>query len=77
MTEESENVVYLEIENNLIKCNKNDLTKHSDYFKAMLEGNFVEKDLSQIKIEVIFKSFTQEYQAIYVIYILSIILLIF
>lgn len=52
MTENPQNIVFLEIENNLIKCNKNDLTEHSDYFKAMLEGNFVEKDLHQIKIEV-------------------------
>lgn len=52
MTEDSEDIVFLEIENTLIKCCKNDLIKHSDYFKAMLEGNFVEKDLSQIRIEV-------------------------
>lgn len=43
MTNHDENIVYLDIENNLIKCITNDLTKHSGYFTAMLESNFVER----------------------------------
>lgn len=56
MAEKSEDFnseeVILEIENTSIKCNKQDLIKHSDYFKAMFEGNFIERNKRIIKLEV-------------------------
>lgn len=55
MCDEDEDILFLDIENTLVKCKRNDLIKHSDYFKAMLEGNFAERDQNRIKIEVITK----------------------
>lgn len=48
-----EDILFLDIENTLVKCKRNDLIEHSDYFKAMLDGNFAERDQNRIKIEVI------------------------
>lgn len=56
MPDDITDLIYLDVENTLIKCSRDDLIKHSDYFKAMLQGNFVEKDQSQIKIEVSLKN---------------------
>ncbi|KAJ8919015.1 hypothetical protein NQ315_016920 [Exocentrus adspersus] len=41
----------LEIENAPVVCRKGDLISNSDYFKAMLEGNFVERNQTRIKLE--------------------------
>lgn len=46
--------ITLEIENTPLTCNKEDLISNSDYFRAMLEGDFVEKNQSRIKLEVKF-----------------------
>ncbi|RZC41186.1 kelch-like protein 38 [Asbolus verrucosus] len=40
----SRNTIMLEIEGKIIICNRMVLTNHSDYFRAMLEGNFVERN---------------------------------
>lgn len=56
MSDDSE-YIFLDVESTLIKCKKDDLTKHSDYFKAMLEGNFIERGKTHIKIEVSFRTF--------------------
>lgn len=45
--------VILVIENTDVKCKKRDLIEHSDYFLALLEGNFIEKTKRRIKIEEI------------------------
>lgn len=52
MSGDSEDILFLNVEDTLIKCIKDDLTRNSDYFKAMLQGNFVERDQYQIRIEV-------------------------
>ncbi|KAK5650628.1 hypothetical protein RI129_001657 [Pyrocoelia pectoralis] len=53
MCEESsyDDEIILEITNVAIKCVKKDLIKHSDYFKAMFEGNFVESRKKMIRLE--------------------------
>lgn len=51
MSDDTENFIILDIENTLIKCKREELIAHSDYFKAMLDGNFLERDQRQIKIE--------------------------
>lgn len=51
-SDHDEESILLEIEETLIKCRKDDLIQNSDYFKAMLEGNFVESEQDKIKIEV-------------------------
>ncbi|CAG9833407.1 unnamed protein product [Diabrotica balteata] len=43
--------VILEIEGTPVKCKKDVLISNSDYFKAMLEGNFIEKDQKTISIK--------------------------
>ncbi|XP_050518325.1 kelch-like protein 38 [Diabrotica virgifera virgifera] len=43
--------VILEIEGTHLKCKKDVLISNSDYFKAMLEGNFIEKDQNTISIK--------------------------
>ncbi|KAF5297870.1 hypothetical protein FQA39_LY19238 [Lamprigera yunnana] len=43
--------VLLQIDNVVIKCVKQDLTYHSDYFKAMFEGSFVESNKKVVKLE--------------------------
>lgn len=53
-SDKSEDYLFLEVEDTLIKCRRVDLIQNSDYFKAMLEGNFVERDQNKIKIEVTF-----------------------
>ncbi|XP_057667830.1 kelch-like protein 30 isoform X2 [Diorhabda carinulata] len=45
--------VVLVIENTEVKCRKRDLIENSDYFLAMLEGDFIEKTKRRIKIEEI------------------------
>lgn len=47
--------ITLEIENTPVICNKEDLISNSDYFRAMLEGHFVEKDRSRIELKVKFR----------------------
>lgn len=48
----TEDLVLLEVENKTFKCSKKCLAGHSDYFKVMFEGNFVEKSKTSIKLEV-------------------------
>uniref|UniRef100_A0A6P7GQK7 Kelch-like protein 38 n=1 Tax=Diabrotica virgifera virgifera TaxID=50390 RepID=A0A6P7GQK7_DIAVI len=43
--------VILEIEGTPVKCKRDVLISNSDYFKAMLEGNFIEKDQKTISIK--------------------------
>lgn len=43
--------VILEIEGTQLTCNKKELALHSDYFKAMFEGDFVERNQKVVKIE--------------------------
>ncbi|KAG5868305.1 hypothetical protein JTB14_022788 [Gonioctena quinquepunctata] len=43
--------IILEIEETPIVCKKQDLITNSDYFKAMLEGEFMEKDKETIKLQ--------------------------
>lgn len=49
---DTEDEVTLMIENTAIKCKKQDLMRHSDYFKVMFEGCFVERDKKTVKLEV-------------------------
>lgn len=44
--------VILEVEGTPLRCNKKELAKHSDYFKVMFEGNFVESTKKVVKLEV-------------------------
>ncbi|KAF5292545.1 hypothetical protein FQR65_LT01691 [Abscondita terminalis] len=48
---DSETKVLLQIDNVAIKCLKQDLIYHSDYFKAMFEGSFVESNKKIVKLE--------------------------
>ncbi|KAJ8951199.1 hypothetical protein NQ314_007700 [Rhamnusium bicolor] len=43
--------IILEIEDTPIVCKKEELIAHSDYFKAMLEGNFIESSKRVIRLE--------------------------
>lgn len=44
--------VFLEVEGSSLRCNKKELSVHSDYFKIMFGSNFVEKEKKVIKLEV-------------------------
>lgn len=44
--------IILEAEGKQLRCNKRELTTHSDYFKIMFEGNFIEKNKDIIRLEV-------------------------
>lgn len=44
--------VILEVEGSQLRCNKKELALHSDYFKIMFEGNFIERHQKVIKLEV-------------------------
>nr|XP_008197617.1 PREDICTED: kelch-like protein 38 isoform X1 [Tribolium castaneum] len=48
--EENDDIVTLKIEETTIQCSRSDLIKHSDYFKAMFEGNFTESSKSVITL---------------------------
>lgn len=52
MSVAKDDLIYLDVEDTVVTCKKNDLVNNSDYFKAMLDGNFVERNQSIIKIEV-------------------------
>ncbi|KAM3962454.1 kelch-like protein 6 [Aphomia sociella] len=45
--------VSLIIDDQVFKVKKEMLTKHSDYFRAMFSGNYVENDRKEIKIDVV------------------------
>jgi hypothetical protein len=44
----SRNLVTLNIEGALLECDRADLISHSDYFRAMFEGNFIERNQNVI-----------------------------
>lgn len=44
--------ITLEIEDTSIKCSKKLLSSHSDYFRIMFEGAFIERNKSVIKLHV-------------------------
>lgn len=44
--------VTLQIEDKEFKVKKNLLCEHSDYFRAMFSGNYIENDKNQIVIDV-------------------------
>ncbi|XP_044260352.1 kelch-like protein 20 [Tribolium madens] len=48
--EENYDIVTLQIKESTIRCSRADLIKHSDYFKAMFEGNFTESSKSVITL---------------------------
>ncbi|XP_063831496.1 kelch-like protein 6 [Ostrinia nubilalis] len=48
-----EEEVFLNIDNQLFKVKKNVLCEHSDYFRAMFSGNYVEKEKQEISIDVV------------------------
>jgi hypothetical protein len=49
----SRNLVTLNIEGALLECDRADLISHSDYFRAMFEGNFIERNQNVILLNVI------------------------
>lgn len=51
MMDDGEEIV-LEMEEERLTCKKSTLTEHSDYFKVMFEGNFVERHQAVIKLQV-------------------------
>lgn len=44
--------VSLLIDNQVFKAKKDVLCEHSDYFRAMFSGNYVENEQEEIKIDV-------------------------
>lgn len=44
--------VSLHIDNQVFKVKKHVLCEHSDYFRAMFSGNYVENEQKEIKIDV-------------------------
>lgn len=44
--------IILEIEEELLTCKKSILIEHSEYFKVMFEGNFIERYQAVIKLHV-------------------------
>lgn len=44
--------ITLEIEGNSIKCSKELLSEHSDYFRIMFESDFIERNKRVIKLHV-------------------------
>lgn len=48
----SSDEITLEIEGTSVKCKKDELASNSDYFKAMFEGNFVEKNKNIVQLKV-------------------------
>lgn len=44
--------ITLEIEENTLKCSKELLSKHSEYFRIMFESDFIERNKSVIKLHV-------------------------
>lgn len=53
MSEETSNdFVILQIENEQLVFKKHDLMRHSDYFKVMFEGNFIEREKKVIELKV-------------------------
>lgn len=47
----SSDEVILEVEGTQLRCNRKVLALHSDYFKIMFEGNFVERNKKVVKLE--------------------------
>lgn len=44
--------ISLIIDDQVFKAKRNDLIEHSDFFRAMFTGNYVERERKQIFIEV-------------------------
>lgn len=44
--------VSLIVENEVFRVRKEDLCEHSDYFRAMFSGNYIEKNEKEIRIDV-------------------------
>lgn len=54
--------VTLQIENKEFKVKKSLLCEHSDYFRAMFSGNYIENDQNQIVIDVSTYTFSKDLQ---------------